>query len=98
MHNELNRIETKPKYQEINCEKESIDKQSDIWFKYFRERDDSIITDLFEGQLCSKIECMDCHYKSYTFDNFMDLSVSIPRKAVRYTGYVELSECLSSYT
>jgi len=27
----------------------------------------------------------------------MDLSVSIPRKAVRYTGYVDVNECLSSY-
>jgi len=28
----------------------------------------------------------------------MDLSVSIPRKAVRYTGYVDVSECIGSYT
>jgi ubiquitin C-terminal hydrolase len=28
----------------------------------------------------------------------MDLSISIPRKAVRYTGYIDINECLSSYT
>jgi len=28
----------------------------------------------------------------------MDLSVSIPRKAVRFTGYVDVSECIKSYT
>jgi hypothetical protein len=27
----------------------------------------------------------------------MDLSVSIPRKAVRMTGYVDLNECLKNY-
>jgi ubiquitin C-terminal hydrolase len=27
----------------------------------------------------------------------MDLSVSIPRKGVRITGYIELEECLKSY-
>ena len=27
----------------------------------------------------------------------MDLSVSIPRKGVRITGYVDLSECLNSF-
>ena len=97
MHNELNRIETKPKYKEIDCDTKSIEEQSATWAKYFAERDNSIITDLFEGQLCSKIECQKCHHKSYTFDNFMDLSVSIPRKAVRYTGYVDIDECLRTF-
>jgi ubiquitin C-terminal hydrolase len=27
----------------------------------------------------------------------MDLSISIPRKAVRYTGYIDINECLGSY-
>ena len=98
MHNELNRVTSKPKYKEINCDKESMEKQSEIWYDYFKARDNSIITDLFEGQLCSTIQCKSCGYKSYTFDTFMDLSVSIPRKAVRYTGYVDVSECIGSYT
>ena len=97
MHNELNRIAKKPKYEEIDCDKKPMAEQSEIWQKYFRARDDSIITDLFEGQLCSTIKCRDCGYKSYTFDNFMDLSVSIPRKSVRITGYVDVNECLKSY-
>jgi ubiquitin C-terminal hydrolase len=41
---------------------------------------------------------MNCKHKSLTFDNFMDLSISIPRKAVRYTGYIDINECLSNYT
>ena len=74
-----------------------MEAQSETWFKYFRARDDSMITDLFEGQLCSTITCKSCNHKSFTFDNFMDLSVSIPRKAVRYTGYVDVNELLQSY-
>ena len=27
----------------------------------------------------------------------MDLSISIPRKAVRYTGYIDINECLKNY-
>ena len=27
----------------------------------------------------------------------MDLSISIPRKAVRYTGYIDINECLRGY-
>ena len=97
MHDELNRVAKKPKYQEIDCDEKSPTEQSEIWFNYFRARDDSIITDLFEGQIMSKIECRKCGKKSLSFDTFMDLSVSIPRKAVRMTGYVTVEECLQSY-
>mmetsp|Transcript_16574 Transcript_16574/g.28206 ORF Transcript_16574/g.28206 Transcript_16574/m.28206 type:complete len:176 (+) Transcript_16574:957-1484(+) len=90
MHNELNRVESKPKYQEINCEKKTPDEQSEIWANYFHERDNSIITDLFEGQLCGNIQCRKCGHQSLSFDSFMDLSVSIPRNAVRITGYIDV--------
>jgi ubiquitin carboxyl-terminal hydrolase 15 len=78
MHNEMNRVSKKPRYGQIDCDKKPMIEQSEIWFRYFRDRDNSIITDLFEGQLCSKIECQKCGYKSLSFDNFMDLSISIP--------------------
>jgi ubiquitin C-terminal hydrolase len=43
------------------------------------------------------LECQKCRFKSYAFDNFMDLSVSIPRSGARITGSVDLSECLSTF-
>ena len=49
MHDELNRVKSKPSYQEMKFDHLQIDKQSEGWFKYNRERDDSIMTDLFEG-------------------------------------------------
>lgn len=49
MHNELNRVTSKPKYKEINCDKESMERQAEVWYQYFKARDDSIIADLFEG-------------------------------------------------
>jgi len=49
MHNELNRVRTKPAYKEIDCDKLPSNEQSAIWAQYFKERDDSIITDIFEG-------------------------------------------------
>jgi ubiquitin carboxyl-terminal hydrolase 2/21 len=45
----------------------------------------------------NKLECQSCGYRSLAFDNFMDLSVSIPRKGVRITGYIDLNECLKSF-
>lgn len=49
MHDELNRVRSKPSYKEMKFENLSIDKQSEGWFQNSRERDDSIMTDLFEG-------------------------------------------------
>ena len=45
----------------------------------------------------NKIECMNCGHRSLAFDNFMDLSVSIPRKGIRITGYIDLEECIKSF-
>lgn len=42
-------------------------------------RDNSIVTDLFCGQLLSKIKCSECGFESLAFDNFWDLSLSFTR-------------------
>jgi ubiquitin C-terminal hydrolase len=94
MHNELNRVRRKPKYKQIDCEKEPKMSQSEVWFRHFRESDDSIISDLFEGQLCSRIVCQKCGYESLTFDTFMDLSVQIPSKSF---GSVAVEDCLYEF-
>ena len=61
------------------------------------EKDDSIMTDLFEGQLMSCVTCLSCGFKSATFDNFMDLSIEIPRKAIKYLGSISLQDCLKTF-
>jgi ubiquitin carboxyl-terminal hydrolase 2/21 len=49
--------------------------------------------------MCSTLSCGKCGHKSRSFDNFMDLSVSIPRKAYRYSGCaLSINECLSTFT
>ena len=45
----------------------------------------------------NRLECKKCGHKSYAFDNYMDLSVHIPRKAMRITGIITLKECLDSF-
>lgn len=49
MHDELNRVSKKPKYLELTFNKLSVAEQSEKWTQNYRERDDSIMTDLFEG-------------------------------------------------
>lgn len=86
MHDELNRVSSKPKYKEMKFEHLPKEKQSEEWRKYYKQRDDSIMTDLFEGQLMNRLSCLSCGHEALAFDNFMDLSVEIPRKAIRFVG------------
>jgi len=46
------------------------------WDKYL-QLNDSIITDLFAGQLQSTIKCLTCNHRSSSYDPFLDLSVPI---------------------
>jgi ubiquitin C-terminal hydrolase len=97
MHDELNRVRTKPAFKEIKCETKPLDEQAEIWTEYMRLRDDSIMTDNFQGQLMSRISCLSCKHHSATFDNFMDLSIEIPRKAIRFLGSISLNDCLKTF-
>jgi len=45
------------------------------------DRNNSIFTEIFCGQLCSTIQCRQCHYVSKAFDPFWDLSLPIPTKS-----------------
>jgi ubiquitin C-terminal hydrolase len=57
LHEELNRVAKKPPYQELNFDSEPREQQSDKWWKYNKDRDDSIITDIFTGQLMNRLQC-----------------------------------------
>ena len=94
MHDELNRVQIKPKYEELNFSKLTVAEQSEKWAAYYRRRDNSIMTDLFEGQLMNRTKCLSCGHSELAFDNFMDLSVEIPKAAVRFTGIVDIGDCL----
>jgi ubiquitin C-terminal hydrolase len=48
------------------------------WANYLR-LNSSVVTDLFGGQLQSRIQCQHCNYVSRTFDPFLDICVEIPR-------------------
>jgi hypothetical protein len=49
----------------------------ECWEAY-RKRNDSVIVDLFQGQLKSKTECLECGHKSVKFDPYMYLQLPIP--------------------
>ena len=46
---------------------------------YYREREDSIVTDLFTGQLLSRVVCGKCGNESIAFDNTWDFALNFNR-------------------
>lgn len=52
-------------------------KESSVSWNNHMKKNDSVITDIFGGQLQSTIECLTCHHRSHCFDPFLDLSVPI---------------------
>ena len=79
----------------------------EAWRGYLK-LNDSVVTDIFGGQLQSCIECQECKYVSRTFDPFLDLSVEIPRsdsksllqKTLNFTDSAKttLDACLQKFT
>jgi hypothetical protein len=55
------------------------------WNLYLRTNN-SIITDLFAGQLQSIKQCLTCGHTGFQFDPYLDLSVPIPRPAQGGSG------------
>lgn len=78
LHEDLNRNKEK-KYFEVKEQKEdeSDESASQRFLSNYKQRDDSIISDLFFGQYRSKVECNVCGKISITYDPFMCLTVPI---------------------
>ena len=57
-----------------------------FWDNYLK-RNDSIITDLFCGQIKSTLTCPDCGYINITFDPFNTLNLNIPQRKNKFYSY-----------
>lgn len=86
MHEDCNRVLIKPTTPAIDITAESDQRlidAADLSWDYYKSRNDSHIVDLFQAQLKSRLECVDCGYTSVTFDPFMYLSLPIPTDSIR---------------
>jgi ubiquitin C-terminal hydrolase len=82
--------------------------QAEQSWQTYMKLNNSIVTDLFAGQLQSSLECQTCKHISYSYEPFLDISVSIPRsesksllqKTLKMTnsGRCTLEQCLENYT
>jgi ubiquitin C-terminal hydrolase len=77
IHDDVNRVKKKPAYKELKADtKVPLQVTSTAWSNYMLGRDNSIVTDLFGGQLLNRTICTHCGHESLAFDNYWDLSLS----------------------
>ena len=78
-HEDINRVIKKPNNDKLkyNSDEISSDKKSVIDWNNFLKRNQSVLIDLFYGQLKSSAICPICHYHSIKFNSFFSLELSI---------------------
>lgn len=84
LHEDLNRIYDKPYVEKPELKEEDIDNPEALvelantcWHQH-KQRNDSIIVDLFTGLYQSTLVCPTCSNKSVTFDPFNDVTLPLP--------------------
>lgn len=80
LHEDLNRIKNKPYTENIDSDGRPDKVVADESWRLYKQRNDSIVVDIFQGQYKSKLVCPVCHKVSITFDPFLYLSVPLPKK------------------
>ena len=81
LHEDLNRISNKPYITiEEQKENESDIEAGDRFWNYHKQREDSIIIDLFYGQYKSTTTCPDCNKQCILYEPFNSIGLSIPEK------------------
>ena len=92
LHEDLNRISNKPYIELAEQKEDETDEEASTRFwKCHKQREDSIIVDLFYGQYKSTITCPDCSNKHITYDPFSSIGLSIPDKfGILQMKYVEM--------
>lgn len=84
MHEDLNRVTEKP-YSELKDSDGRADSvvAHEAWTQH-NARNQSIVIDLFYGQLKSKVSCLGCGRDSVRFDPFSLLSLPLPVENFTY--------------
>uniref|UniRef100_T1IWA2 Ubiquitin carboxyl-terminal hydrolase n=1 Tax=Strigamia maritima TaxID=126957 RepID=T1IWA2_STRMM len=83
LHEDLNRIKKKPYIEQKDAEGRPDDEVSSEAWENYRQRNDSIIVDIFHGLLKSTLVCPECSKVSVTFDPFCYLTLPMPIRKER---------------
>ncbi|PFX27615.1 Ubiquitin carboxyl-terminal hydrolase 19 [Stylophora pistillata] len=88
LHEDLNRVKKKPYVEEVEgAGRPDTEVANEAWRRY-KSRNDSVIVDLFQGQLKSKLTCPVCKKISIKYDPFMNLSVPLPKDQKKLPVYI----------
>ena len=82
IHEDLNRVKKKPYVEMPDQDGRSDDIMSQLYWKAFLARNQSVIVDLMYGQLKSTVRCLECQNISITFDPFLTLSLPVSKSQV----------------
>ena len=77
---EMNRVRTIPAYKELDTKNKNKVQINNEFHNLFVDREDSIVLDIFQGQLCNTFECEQCKFKTYSFEKFIDLPILLGNK------------------
>ncbi|XP_062509937.1 ubiquitin carboxyl-terminal hydrolase 19-like isoform X2 [Corticium candelabrum] len=80
LHEDVNRIQTKPVVSAVEADGRSDQVVAEEAWLMHKKRNDSIISDLFQGQFKSTVCCPQCQNVSVTFDPFTQISVPLPKQ------------------
>jgi len=81
LHEDLNRITKKPLVETPIADGRTDEDVADEAWKGHLSRNSSVVVDLFQGQLKSKVQCPDCDKVSVTFDPFMFLTLPLQQQS-----------------
>jgi Ca2+-binding EF-hand superfamily protein len=84
LHEDLNRVVTKPYLQDPDDDKNQTDAElAAVFWENHKTRNDSVIVDLFHGQIKSSVKCNECQTVSRKFDVFASLGLPLPAEDMR---------------
>ena len=92
MNSELNEVLHPAPYKELNTLNKSkieCDKEFD---EVFRKRENSLIMDVFYGQLINIFKC-DCNFETYSFEKILDLPLLLKERRAS----IDISDLLKDY-
>ncbi|KIK68849.1 hypothetical protein GYMLUDRAFT_236746 [Collybiopsis luxurians FD-317 M1] len=98
IHEDTNRIMSRQPMKRTPEDEEKLEKMlpqlaSEYEWQVWRQSNDSIIVDFFQGQLRNQLKCMSCFKTSTTYNAFSILSLPVPAR----TGKIPLQSCLKAF-
>ena len=80
IHEDLNRVKKRPYIEDEDCDGSNDEGDAITAWSHYLQRNQSIVVDLFQGQLRNTMTCTQCSHVNVKFDPFMYLSLPISEK------------------